>query len=71
MKQWLTVLQSRWDEVSSWAQEREARLKDQSNALREQDDLLDDLLRWLTEKEAYLQDLDTEAIPEDLPLVET
>lgn len=70
MKQWLVILQARWDEVASWAQERENRLKDQLNALKEQDDLLDNLLQWLLEKEAYLQDLEAEPIPEDLPLVE-
>lgn len=74
MKHWQIILKARWDEVSSWAQDRGQRSKDQMSYLRDRESLLDNLLHWLDEKEAHLMAADEEPLPilpEDVEIVET
>lgn len=54
IKNWITIIQSRWDEVSQWALSRENKLQSQLQSLRDLDDSIEDLLRWLTGLESTL-----------------
>lgn len=54
IKNWITIIQSRWDEVSQWALSRENKLKGQLQTLRDLDDSIEELLAWLAGLEATL-----------------
>ena len=54
IKNWITIIQSRWDEVSQWALSRESKLKSQLQSLKDLDDSIEELLAWLTGLEATL-----------------
>lgn len=54
IKNWITIIQSRWDEVSQWAISRENKLKGHLQTLRDMDDSIEELLAWLTGLEATL-----------------
>merc|ERR1719220_2104797 len=51
IKHWITIIQSRWDEVASWALQRQERLEDHRRQLQELLALLDELMQWLIGKE--------------------
>lgn len=54
IKNWITIIQSRWDEVSQWALSRENKLQQQLQSLRDLDDSIEELLRWLSGLESTL-----------------
>lgn len=54
IKNWITIIQSRWDEVSQWALSRESKLKSQLQSLKDLDDSIEELLAWLAGLEATL-----------------
>lgn len=54
IKNWITIIQSRWDEVSQWAISRENKLQSQLQSLRDLDDSIEELLRWLSGLESTL-----------------
>lgn len=54
IKNWITIIQSRWDEVSQWAISRGKKLEDHLQTLRDLDDSIEELLRWLAGLEATL-----------------
>lgn len=54
IKNWITIIQSRWDEVSQWALSRESKLRAQLQSLRDLDDTIEELLAWLSGLEATL-----------------
>lgn len=54
IKNWITIIQSRWDEVSQWAISRENKLKGHLQTLRDLDDSIEELLAWLSGLEATL-----------------
>lgn len=54
IKNWITIIQSRWDEVSQWALSRETKLKAQLQSLKDLDDSIEELLAWLLGLEATL-----------------
>lgn len=54
IKNWITIIQSRWDEVSQWAISRGKKLEDHLQSLRDLDDSIEELLRWLSGLEATL-----------------
>lgn len=66
IKHWITIIQSRWEEVSSWAKQREQRLNDHLRSLRDLDSLLEELLSWLQGLESNLLSLEAEPLPDDL-----
>lgn len=47
IKHWITIIQSRWEEVMAWARQRETRLSDHLRSLSDLAGLLDELMRWL------------------------
>jgi tetratricopeptide (TPR) repeat protein len=70
IKNWISIIQSRWDEISSWALSRESKLKGHLQSLKDLENSIEELLRWLTGLEATLLNLETEELPDDIPAVE-
>merc|ERR1740116_468908 len=69
IKHWITIIQSRWDEVASWALQRQERLEDHKRQLQELLALLDELMQWLIGKEQVLTTLEQEPLPDDLEII--
>ena len=65
IKHWITIIQSRWEEVNSWAQQREQRLNDHLKSLLDIMDSLEKLLAWLIGAEAALLAAETQPLPDD------
>ncbi|KOX72958.1 Dystonin [Melipona quadrifasciata] len=55
IKHWITIIQSRWEEVSTWAQQRNQRLENHMRGLQDLDNLLEELLSWLEDDKATLE----------------
>lgn len=70
IRHWVTIIQSRWEEVSLWARQRQQKLEDHLRSLRDILDLLEELMRWLLGAEATLTALEAQPLPDDIPLVE-
>merc|ERR1719210_1734682 len=69
IKHWITIIQSRWDEVSSWALQRLEKLEEHKRQLQELLALLDELMQWLIGKEQTLVALEQEPLPDDLEII--
>ncbi|CAG0912338.1 unnamed protein product [Notodromas monacha] len=63
IKHWMNIIQTRWDE-------REQRLVDHLRQLKDLADLLEELMRYLNERERTLETLESEQLPDDLPAIE-
>uniref|UniRef100_T1D235 Putative microtubule-actin cross-linking factor n=1 Tax=Cupiennius salei TaxID=6928 RepID=T1D235_CUPSA len=70
VRHWITIIQSRWDEICLWSKQRDQRLHDHLLSLRDISDLLDDLMAWLNNAESSLTALEAEPLPDDLPTLE-
>merc|ERR1719367_2242352 len=69
IKHWITIIQSRWDEVESWALQRQEKLEEHLQQLLELLALLDELMQWLIGKEQHLTVLEQEPLPDDLEII--
>merc|ERR1719283_822850 len=69
IKHWITIIQSRWDEVESWALQRQDKLEEHLQQLLELLGLLDELMQWLIGKEQHLTVLEQEPLPDDLEII--
>lgn len=56
--------------VSSWALQREAKLSGHLQSLKDLDESLEELLRWLAGLESTLTTLEAEPLPDDLQILE-
>lgn len=54
IKNWITIIQSRWDEVSQWSINRENKLKSHMQTMKDLDDSIEELLNWLLGLESTL-----------------
>ncbi|XP_043207067.1 microtubule-actin cross-linking factor 1-like isoform X6 [Amphibalanus amphitrite] len=70
IKHWQTIIESRWDEVSSWALQRQERLAEHLAGLKDLQQLLDELLQWVQQRERRMVELEPIPIPDELPVVE-
>ncbi|RWS15093.1 microtubule-actin cross-linking factor 1-like isoform X28, partial [Dinothrombium tinctorium] len=70
IRHWITIIQSRWEEVANWAKQREQKLRDHLRSLRNILDLLEELLAWLIGAEAALLAAESEPLPDDIPSIE-
>ncbi|XP_028029407.1 dystonin isoform X16 [Bombyx mandarina] len=70
IKHWITIIQSRWDEVWQWAMQRGGKLDAHMQSLRDLDLVLEELLQWLTGLENNLLSMETEPLPESIELLE-
>ncbi|CAL1261306.1 unnamed protein product [Larinioides sclopetarius] len=70
IRHWITIIQSRWDEISAWAKQRDQRLRDHLLSLRDINSLLEELLAWLIKAESSLTELEAQPLPDDLPTLD-
>ncbi|XP_053967039.1 microtubule-actin cross-linking factor 1 isoform X18 [Anastrepha ludens] len=66
IKNWLTIIQQRWDEVLQWSVNREAKLEQHLQSLKDLDDIIEELLVWLNGLEATLLNLEKETLPDEI-----
>ncbi|XP_076173651.1 dystonin-like protein short stop isoform X27 [Ptiloglossa arizonensis] len=71
IRHWITIIQSRWEEVSTWALQRKQRLENHMRGLQHLDNLLEELLSWLEGLENTLNALEAEPLPDDKATLET
>lgn len=70
IKNWIKVIQSRWEEVSQWALQRHQKLTAHMQSLRDLDECLEELIQWLLGLENTLIALKREELPMEIPVVE-
>lgn len=70
IKNWIKVIQTRWEEVSQWALQRYQKLSAQIASLRDLDECLEELIQWLLGLESTLNALRNEELPMDIPATE-
>ncbi|XP_075985152.1 dystonin-like protein short stop isoform X32 [Anticarsia gemmatalis] len=70
IKHWITIIQSRWDEVWQWAMQRGTKLETHMQSLKDLDLVLEELLQWLVGLENTLLSLESEPLPESIELLE-
>ncbi|XP_076765739.1 dystonin-like protein short stop isoform X2 [Xylocopa sonorina] len=70
IKHWITIIQSRWEEVATWAQQRNQKLENHMRGLQDLDNLLEELLSWLEGLENTLNALEAEPLPDDKATLE-
>lgn len=70
IKNWIKVIQSRWEEVSQWALQRHQKLSQHVQSLRDMDENLEELIQWLLGLETTLIALRREELPMDIPATE-
>jgi dystonin len=69
IKHWITIIQQRWDEISTWALQRLEKLQDHLKQLKDLLALLDELMQWLIGKENILTELEQEPLPDDSEVI--
>lgn len=70
IKNWIKVIQSRWEEMSQWALQRHQKLSNHMQSLRDLDECLEELIQWLLGLENTLIALKREELPMDIPATE-
>merc|ERR1719392_331592 len=65
IKHWITIIEQRWDEISTWALQRLEKLEEHLKQLKDLLALLDELMQWLIGKENILTELEQEPLPDD------
>ncbi|XP_053979645.1 dystonin isoform X41 [Hylaeus volcanicus] len=70
IRHWITIIQSRWEEVATWAHQRNQRLENHMQGLQDLDNLLEELLSWLEGLENTLNALEAEPLPDDKATLE-
>lgn len=65
IQQWLARLKKRWNDVSKWSTQRLTRLEEEMRKMIEDQQLMDELLKWIAEKEAVLLEKEQDPIPEE------
>ncbi|XP_050079926.1 dystonin isoform X41 [Anopheles maculipalpis] len=70
IKNWISIIQSRWDEISQWAISRQTKLEQHLKDLQDLDESIEELLAWLAGLEATLLNLDAEPLPDEIPPLE-
>lgn len=70
IKNWIKVIQSRWEEVSQWALQRHQKLSTLMQSLRDMDETLEELIQWLLGLENTLISLKREELPMSIPATE-
>jgi len=64
------LMQARWEEVTSWSDQRGRKIEAALNELRANATMLDQLMGWLTAAEANLGAQARELLPDNLPIIE-
>ena len=67
---WISIIQSRWEELSNWLKSRESKLEEHLASLKDITDMLEGLMSWLKRKEADLHAAESIPLPDDIPSIE-
>ncbi|XP_053386476.1 dystonin-like isoform X4 [Mercenaria mercenaria] len=71
VKYYLTITQTRWDQLLQRAKSREHRLQDALRAIQGNAALVEELLSWLTDAQVLLSTKEKDPIPDDVGVVDT
>ncbi|GAB1607826.1 dystonin isoform X7 [Argonauta hians] len=71
VKYYLTITQTRWDQLIQRSNSRAQRLQDALKSIQGNAALLEELLAWLTDCQVLLATKEKDPIPEDIQVVET
>lgn len=71
VKYYLTITQTRWDQLVQRARSRAQRLQEALKSIQGNAALLEELLAWLTDAQVLLSTKEKDPIPHDLNVVET
>ncbi|XP_052234757.1 dystonin-like isoform X4 [Dreissena polymorpha] len=71
VKYYLTITQTRWDQLLQRAKSLEQRLQEALRAIQGNAALVEELLSWLTDAQVLLSTKEKDPIPDDLSVVET
>ncbi|XP_077965714.1 microtubule-actin cross-linking factor 1-like isoform X2 [Styela clava] len=71
LKHWLRVLQSRWDEVVTWAQQHGERIDSAIGDMEAKAALMEKLMGWLKNAEHNLDVSNDQPMPESIEAIET
>lgn len=71
IKNWITIIQTRWDEIDAWAKQRGQRLSDHLRSLLDILELVEELIGWLARHEGRLLAEETEPLPEHAQQLES
>uniref|UniRef100_A0A0L8H113 GAR domain-containing protein n=1 Tax=Octopus bimaculoides TaxID=37653 RepID=A0A0L8H113_OCTBM len=71
VKYYLTITQTRWDQLIQRSHSRAQRLQDALKSIQGNAALLEELLAWLTDCQVLLATKEKDPIPEDIRVVET
>ncbi|KAK6172103.1 hypothetical protein SNE40_018056 [Patella caerulea] len=71
VKYYLTITQTRWDQLIQRAKSRADRLQEALRNIQGNAALLEELLSWLTDAQSLLATKERDPLPEDLKVVET
>jgi len=67
---WISIIESRWQEVADWIRNREGKLRDHLASIKDINDLLEELMNWLRRKESDLHAAEAIPLPDDIPSIE-
>ncbi|KAL9876546.1 dystonin-like protein short stop isoform 18-T20 [Glossina fuscipes fuscipes] len=70
IKNWLNIIEERWEEVKQWGVNRESKLEQHLQSLKDLDDTIEKLLIWLNGLEATLLNLERESLPDEIAPLE-
>jgi len=71
IKHWINIIQSRWDEIDAWANQRGQRLNDHLRSLLDILELVEELIGWLTKHEGRLLSEEADPLPENANQLES
>lgn len=71
LKHWINIIQSRWDEIDAWAQQRGQRLSDHLRSLLDILELVEELIGWLARHEGRLLAEEAEQLPDNANQLES
>ena len=56
--------------MTAWAKQRESKLEDGLAGIRANNELLEDLMKWITDVESSLLTQEQQPVPDNVPIIE-
>lgn len=70
LNHWITITQSRFDEVVSWSSQRKTKLQEHLSNLKSMFELIGSMMTWLTSSERSLLSAEDKPLPDDNTILE-
>lgn len=70
LNHWITITQSRFDEVVSWSKQKETKLHEHLSNLKNIFEMIKNLMDWLLNSERTLQSAEDKPLPDDSTILE-